>query len=85
MKTERHQWFDDFIETNALTPDSVLKFHKTTGKGNLDYGLIMDRYFVKTTSITQVVKESNQVRMTFNHLDANQTNSTLNLLQKVEK
>ena len=85
MKKERHQWFFDFINDNELDEKSILQFHKTAGANNLEYGVIMDRLFVKTTSITQVVKRESQVKMTFNHLDPQQVSTTLNLLNIVEE
>jgi hypothetical protein len=68
MKNERLQWFNDFKETNPLTSKSILEFHKTAGKGNMDHGVIMDRGFVKTTSITQIVKVDAEVSMHFENL-----------------
>ena len=44
---------------------------KTAGKGNKDYGVIMDRFFVKTTSITQITKTDNMVNMSFENLQTN--------------
>ena len=68
MKKERLQWFDNFQEVNELSSSSVMKFHTTAGKGNDDYGVIMDRLFVKTTSITQIKKKDNEVHMNFENL-----------------
>ena len=75
MKKERLQWFEDFKTVNDLTPNSILRFHTTAGKGNDEYGVIMDRLFVKTTSITQINKINNGVSMNFNNF---QTNSKTN-------
>ncbi|NNL33575.1 MAG: hypothetical protein HKO80_10250 [Flavobacteriaceae bacterium] len=66
MKTERHKWFESFINTSELTSSTILNFHKSTGKGNDEYGFIMDRGFVKTTSITQIIKSKNKLTMYFN-------------------
>ena len=63
MKNERVKWFDEFKFNNELNTDSLLKFHKTAGAGNEDYGVIMNRGFVKTTSITQVEKTENTIKM----------------------
>lgn len=71
MKKERLQWFDDFKKENELTSKKIMKFHKTAGKGNEDYGVIMDRFFVKTTSITQIVKTNGNVQMSFENLQTN--------------
>ena len=71
MKQERLQWFNDYKEEYHLSAKSVLKFHKTAGEGNEDYGVIMDRFFVKTTSITQIAKTDNEVLMNFENLQTN--------------
>lgn len=71
MKKERLQWFSDFKEETTLSSKTIMNFHKTAGKGNEDYGVIMDRFFVKTTSITQIVKKNNTVQMTFENLQTN--------------
>lgn len=71
MKKERLNWFTDFQEKNELTSSSIMKFHTTAGAGNDDHGVIMDRHFVKTTSITQVIKNHNEVIMSFNNLQSN--------------
>jgi hypothetical protein len=56
-----------------------LQFHKTAGKDNKDFGVIMDRGFVKTTSITQVKKKSDILEMHYENLQDNiATNSAFN-------
>jgi hypothetical protein len=65
MRKERQQWFQEFKENNKLNPDSLYNFHHTAGKGNADYGVIMDRGFVKTTSITRVEKKNDAVEMSY--------------------
>ncbi|NND51001.1 MAG: hypothetical protein HKN54_01260 [Flavobacteriaceae bacterium] len=86
MKNERVQWFDAFKKEQDLTPATLLNFHKVAGKGNLDYGIIMDRGFVKTTSITQIRKEYNKLDMHFfdlvNAKDSSTTLTTLQLLNE---
>ena len=68
MKEERKQWFEDFKSEYILDTDSVLNFHKTAGYGNNVYGVIMDRGFVKTTSITQVEKNKDALEMHYENL-----------------
>ncbi len=68
MKTERLRWFEDFKRKNKLHKDSLMNFHKTAGKGNCEYGVVMDRHFVKTTSITQVEKTEHTVEMLYESL-----------------
>ncbi len=84
MKKERLQWFEDFKAENELNSSSVLKFHKTAGKNNEDYGVVMNRGFVKTTSVTQITKQSEAVEMRYENLQ-NTTVSTkiFNLSQVV--
>lgn len=71
MKKERLQWFDSFEKETELSAKTIMKFHKTAGNGNIEYGVIMDRFFVKTTSITQVVKTNNEVQMSFENVQTN--------------
>ena len=68
MKADRLKWFDVFKSKNELDSNSILKFHKTAGKGNAEYGVIMNRGYVKTTSITQVEKRRDSVEMTYESL-----------------
>ena len=68
MKEERKQWFDEFKSENELTSFNAKQFHKHTHIGNSDYGVIMDRGFVKTTSITQVEKMKDEVVLNFENL-----------------
>lgn len=69
MKETREQWFEDFKNNNELQANSMMRFHKNTGKGNDDYGVIMDRGFVKTTSITQVEKNKETLQMHYVNLN----------------
>jgi len=73
MKTERHQWFEEFKKNNELTSKSALDFHSTETE-NKDFGIVMDRSFVKTTSITQVEKINDTLSMTY--FDLIQKNNT---------
>lgn len=80
MRKERQQWFQEFKENNELNPDSLYKFHHTAGRGNSDYGVIMDRGFVKTTSITQVEKNNDAVEMRYE--DMSTKNHTVKFLNQ---
>jgi len=71
MKAERENWFNTFKTRNTLAANSIKAFHKGAGGYNLDYGVIMNRGFVKTTSITQVEKTGNQVYMSYESLQNN--------------
>lgn len=71
MIAERRTWFNDFISQHELDSEGLFKFHKTAGNSNLDYGVVMDRGFVKTTSRTQVEKESDAIEMRYENLKDN--------------
>jgi len=71
MREERKQWFEDFKSKNELSSAKALQFHQNTNIENTEYGVIMDRGFVKTTSITQVEKSKDKISMTFKNLQTN--------------
>lgn len=83
MKKERLQWFEDFKAENKFDSKAMLNFHKTAGKGNIDYGVVMDRYYVKTTSITQVEKFEDVVEMRFQNLQNNTVSEKTFKLQQI--
>lgn len=86
MKDERQQWFKDFKAGNELTAYAVMEFHNEAGGDNNDYGAIMDRGFVKTTSITQVVKQGDMVEMSYeNFQDGTIANQAFSLPQIVNE
>jgi len=73
MKEERLQWFSDFKSKHKLTSKALMQFHTHNDPSNQDYGVIMNRGFVKTTSITQVKKEQDMISMSFTDLDSKKT------------
>lgn len=75
MKAKRVKWFEDFKAKNELDKDALLKFHKTAGKNNDDFGVIMNRGFVKTTSITQIEKSEDSLIMHYESLVDNTISS----------
>ena len=81
MRQERKQWFNDFKTENELNLETLSVFHKTAGKNNNDYGVIMNRGFVKTTSITMVEKNGDSVCMKYQDLATNK--ETLQFLNEV--
>lgn len=86
MKKERLQWFEDFKAENKFNTATLINFHKTAGHDNQDYGVIMDRDYVKTTSITQVKKKEDVVVMQFHDLQSNTTSTKkFKLLQTVNE
>lgn len=86
MRHERLQWFEDFKGENNLDAKAVLQFHKSAGKGNLDYGVMMNRGVVKTTSITQVKKQDEVLDMRYENLQDNVVSTkTFNLPEVVNE
>lgn len=69
-KKMREKWFNDFLKnTPFLTPAQMLKFHTTAGSKQDPNALIMDRGFVKSKSITQIVKLNHEVTMQYQDLE----------------
>ena len=61
-----------------------MEFHSTADADNMDYGVVMNRGFVKTTSITQVEKRGHDVGMRYETIENKKvTTKTLNLPQVV--
>lgn len=72
LKEKREKWFNQFITKNSKPSNlEILEFHNTAGDGDKNSDLIMDRGFVKTKSITQVIKTGEEVIMTYKDLQAN--------------
>jgi len=78
MQKERLSWFNNYKTDNILNANTLLNFHKTAGGDNNDFGVIMNRGFVKTTSITQIEKENDAVNMNYINLQ-NKESSTKTL------
>jgi hypothetical protein len=75
QKAERLDWFNSFKNEATIEASTLLEFHKTAGKGNLDYGVIMDRVVVKTTSITQIEKTGDKISMRFEDFNTGKTST----------
>jgi len=73
MKDKRENWFESFLKkTKKPSEKELLMFHKTAGDTNLESRLVMDRGFVKTKSITQVVyNDNNELKMRYEDLQQN--------------
>ncbi|PKA82314.1 transport and Golgi organization protein 2 [Ulvibacter sp. MAR_2010_11] len=70
-KRKREQWFSQFLfETVNPSEAEILHFHKTAGEGNIASNLIMNRDFVKTKSLTQIVK-NDTIAMRYEDLQTN--------------
>ena len=73
-KVKRMRWFSDFLggKEHVLNTE-MLEFHKTGGDGDIENNLVMDRGFVRTKSITQVVRKGNTVKMHYEDLQTSKT------------
>ena len=77
-KAKRQHWFTDFLSKKEVVLDrEMLEFHKTGGDGDIENNLIMDRGFVKTKSITQVVGKGSAVEMYYEDLQTREISRTL--------
>jgi hypothetical protein len=68
MKAERKDWFDELKGIGGYTEENLLDFHYSAGEGNKNYGLIIDRGFLKTQSISQVVNHEKELKFTYENL-----------------
>lgn len=78
MKELRQKWFHDLQEKQDLSPEALLNFHFSAGKGDKNQGVIMDRGFVKTVSISQVIISEENLRFFYKDL-AKQEETVLDL------
>ncbi|EDM44173.1 hypothetical protein SCB49_04070 [unidentified eubacterium SCB49] len=72
IKQKREQWFSQFLKREHISEEKILGFHKTAGEGDLHVDLVMNREFVHTKSITQVVGSSGDVRMRYEDLQVDE-------------
>ncbi|MEO2064817.1 MAG: NRDE family protein [Christiangramia sp.] len=70
MKKSRRQWFQQFRETHELHADMLRDFHLNTEKDNTEYGLIIDRGFLKTQSVSQIISSDQGIRFWFRDLQS---------------
>lgn len=57
MRDARQHWFEDWKRQEDFSPQSILEFHRTAGKGDDDVGVVLKRKQVGTVSITQFVRQ----------------------------
>ena len=65
MKEMRERWFGHWLNEGEISSESILGFHKNAGTGDPETDVFMKRERVGTVSITQVVKNENQVDMLY--------------------
>lgn len=69
MKEERKSWFFHFEKTTPVHQDSLWDFHHNAGTGDKTKDLIIDRGFLKTKSITQIVHSQTGTTMKYEDLE----------------
>lgn len=70
MREIRQKWFREWKEAEGLSAESMLKFHHEAGIGNKELDLIIDRGFLKTQSISQVVNNGNEISFWYEELES---------------
>jgi len=68
MKQLREEWFKKLQEERELTPEALLNFHFSAGKGDMNQGVIMDRGFIKTKSVSQVILSKGKINFFYRDL-----------------
>lgn len=77
MKKTREKWFANFENENVLTSDSLLHFHKNEGIGDKNLDLQIDRGLLKTMSITQIVKNDEELTMRYENLQNKEVSTVI--------
>lgn len=67
IRRDREERFGKFKATRNLSAETLLEFHASRGSEE-NGGLIINRGFLKTCSITQVQKRESEVRMSYQNL-----------------
>ncbi len=76
MKKKREVWFSEFLFKKLQpTAEKLLDFHKTAGQPDKNSALIMDRVFVRTKSITQVIMKDEKTTMRYEDLVTSEVNN----------
>lgn len=77
LKIKREKWFSEFLfKTIRPSEDELLNFHKTSGDGDCNSSLVMNREYVKTKSITQIVKNNDAISMRYEDLQTDKVSNT---------
>lgn len=72
IKKKRENWFRNFFQQRSLDPENLLEFHFSAGKGDPENGVVMNRGFVKTKSISQIVVSEEKI--SFHYFDVEAKN-----------
>lgn len=70
MKSLRNNWFRDFRDKKDMNAQSLWDFHHNAGVGDKTIDVFMDRGFIKTQSITQVIRTQEKTRMIYENLNS---------------
>lgn len=74
MHAQRSAWFEAFLAENRLArPSDLWAFHHTAGGDDKEISLRIDRGYVRTKSITQLVLSANTVESIYHDLETNAT------------
>ena len=68
VKKLREDWFAEFQKKKPISAEGIWEFHHSAGTGDKDTDVIMDRGFIKTQSITQVIYDGKEVKMIYEEL-----------------
>lgn len=72
MKHIRQNWFQDWLKTNEISSENILKFHHSE-IGDKEQSILMKRSYVETVSVTSVKKESNNIEVKYEDVIHNKT------------
>ncbi|HSP11871.1 MAG TPA: NRDE family protein [Salegentibacter sp.] len=79
MKKRRKEWFESIPED--LNPEKILDFHHNAGIGDKQQDLIIDRGFLKTQSISQIIVKASEIDFWYKDLHTSEiTHKNLELL-----
>ena len=72
MKKMREKWYADFRVNNDQSPVNLWEFHHTAGKRDKKTGLIMERKYVKTQSISQIIASEDKCNLKYEDLNSSE-------------
>lgn len=72
MKQLRESWFSELEKKEGFSPETLLDFHHTGGIGDKEVDLIIDRGFLKTQSISQIIKSEDKLNFWYRDLPKNE-------------
>lgn len=76
-KRGRENWFVQLRKEQELSPKNILDFHYSAGKGDKENGVVMDRNFVRTRSISQIVLSEEKVFFYYDDLETEEVSKMI--------